>query len=632
MADRYAAQCNLVGVCIDDRKQCNSVAGGGNYMNPEVITVSSTSTHRDVVDQANLGDAPDFASFDPGPGLKDILRDDKISHLIDDIPKLQLEDPILGVVGEWMKAGSPPKQAGMGYCLTTYRRIFDQLSYDSQGRMVRTFVNCFGDKKSQILLPYSLFEGFWTVAHMAETAPHPGIQRTMENLRSWVYAPDLKQLVEARISKCDDCRLRTSNLTLHQGPFSRDYGRFPNDCWSVDVVGKMNEDEGCHYILSCQDLFSRFLFLEPLPDKSARSVAEAVFRIIRVAGLPQRIRTDMGLEFKNALLKRIQRRWNIQVTNSVPFFHQSNMVERVHKELNRGLKFLLPDPPHAWVQAVTPLALAYNSQQNRVTGFSPNLIYFGRESFHPLTLKLQPDDDNYHTVKSPAEHLLHLKQRTDIISEKLYRASQLYLKKMADVYRDHPDQDDIVVGSRVYFVSKFWPKRGIPDRMIYRWAGPGKVMKVDKNYLTIEARDSKDRIRQITLHISCVRLAVKGDRPLALGEVPIEPEEYTELILPPYPSPSKEDPASDVYYEEQTVKDGFEADVNLDVDLLPAPAEVPAPPVEAPPVEVPAPLAEAPPAPPAPTLTRAGRQIRPPARFPQTVVTPADYIELIQQC
>ena len=113
-ADRDAAQCNLVCVCIDDRKQCNSVAGGGNYMNPEVITVSSASTHRDVVDQANLRDASDFASFDPGPGLKDILRADKISHLIDDIPKLQLEDPILGVVGKWMKAGSPPKQAGMG--------------------------------------------------------------------------------------------------------------------------------------------------------------------------------------------------------------------------------------------------------------------------------------------------------------------------------------------------------------------------------------------------------------------------------------------------------------------------------------------------------------------------------------
>ena len=81
-ADRDVAQCNLVCVCIDEHKQCNFVTGGGGDVDPEVITVSNTSTHRDVVDQANLGDAPDFASFDPGPGLKDILRDDKISHLI----------------------------------------------------------------------------------------------------------------------------------------------------------------------------------------------------------------------------------------------------------------------------------------------------------------------------------------------------------------------------------------------------------------------------------------------------------------------------------------------------------------------------------------------------------------------
>ena len=44
MADRYAAQCNLVGVCIDDRKQCDSVTGGGSDVNPEMIIVSSAST------------------------------------------------------------------------------------------------------------------------------------------------------------------------------------------------------------------------------------------------------------------------------------------------------------------------------------------------------------------------------------------------------------------------------------------------------------------------------------------------------------------------------------------------------------------------------------------------------------
>ena len=80
---------------------------------------------------------------------------------------------------------------------------------------------------------------------------HPGIQRNLENMQQWFSAPDLKQMIEARIAQYDDCRLCTSNLTLHQGQFSHDVGRFSNDCWSVDIFGKMTEDEGCSYILSC---------------------------------------------------------------------------------------------------------------------------------------------------------------------------------------------------------------------------------------------------------------------------------------------------------------------------------------------------------------------------------------------
>ena len=76
----------------------------------------------------------------------------------------------------------------------------------------------------------------------------------------------------------------------------------------------------------------------------------------------------------------------------------------------------------------------------------------------------------------------------------------------------------------------------------------------------------------------------------------------------------------------ETALDEFDADVDLDVGLLPAP-EVSVQPVGTPLVE------EAPPlAPLAPVSTRFGREIRPPARYPQTVIIPADYIELIQQC
>ena len=67
------------------------------------------------------------------------------------------------------------------------------------------------------------------------------------------------------------------------------------------------------------------------------------------------------------LLAQICKEHGIAVTNSVPYFHNSNMVERAHKELNQGLQMLLPSPPDGWVDALAPLLLAYNSQEHRVT-------------------------------------------------------------------------------------------------------------------------------------------------------------------------------------------------------------------------------------------------------------------------
>ena len=105
--------------------------------------------------------------------------------------------------------------------------------------------------------------------------------------------------------------------------------------------------------------------------------------------------------------------------------------------------------------------------------------------------------------------------------------------------------------------------------MTYCWVGPGEVVKVDKNYFTIKACDSKNKLKQIVLHISCVRLAAKGDSPQALGEVPFEPEEYTDLLLPPFPSPPDEFELPQDIGKQVTDKARYESDAKVDdVPLL----------------------------------------------------------------
>ena len=96
-------------------------------------------------------------------------------------------------------------------------------------------------------------------------------------------------------------------------------------------------------------------------------------------------------------------------------------------------------------------------------------------------------------------------------------------------------------------------------------------------------------------------------------------EEYTDLILPPFPSILKEDLSPECWYENEATKDGYEADFRMYVDPLPAPEEPNVAEPEA--VELPVELPE-------PVCTQAGWEC---CHFPQNAIVPADYINLLQQ-
>ena len=474
-----------------------------------------------------------LAALVPGQGLQELFTEnDELLEMLNQLKEWQLADPVLKIVHHWVSNNIvPDRNEQMGSCLMTYARILDQLHLDVEGRLWRKSEDCFLNLHNQFLMPLAMFEPMWRVCHQARAAPHPGKDRTLQQFKKYVYSPDLSDLVEVRSRKCNDCMLRISHTDLRQGPHSRDVAGLPNGCWSIDTVGPITADGDNIYILSCQDLFSRFLMLEPMPNKKANTVVRSLFKIIKMVGLPARIRTDMGLEFKNQLLAQICKEHGIAVTNSVPYFHNSNMVERAHKELNQGLKMLLPSPPDGWVDALAPLLLAYNSQEHRVTGFSPNRLFFGRESFHPLQLNLQV---NMPLPATAAEHLFTLKKQADVIANRLHEANKRYLRQKANVYRDHPDTP-FQVGDSIFFVNKYFRPQGVSERLVYRWAGPATIEKIEGSYLTVKCLDDRLQEQVLKLHISVCRKRVKADKPLTPSPETMEPEEYTTLLLPPYP-------------------------------------------------------------------------------------------------
>lgn len=69
----------------------------------------------------------------------------------------------------------------------------------------------------------------------------------------------------------------------------------------MDLVALPETPAGNRYLLTVTDLFTKYIFLRALRDKSAKSVCDAVLDLFHTFGPPQRIITDQGREFVNAV-------------------------------------------------------------------------------------------------------------------------------------------------------------------------------------------------------------------------------------------------------------------------------------------------------------------------------------------
>jgi len=79
-----------------------------------------------------------------------------------------------------------------------------------------------------------------------------------------------------------------------------------NDRWAADIIDynsrpsadPKDKNAPFQYVLIVQDIFSRVIFTKALKFKDQETVTEAFKEIVRNAGVPDRVDTDAGNEFK----------------------------------------------------------------------------------------------------------------------------------------------------------------------------------------------------------------------------------------------------------------------------------------------------------------------------------------------
>ena len=121
--------------------------------------------------------------------------------------------------------------------------------------------------------------------------------------------------------------------------FKRGSGGF-NKYTNVGKVGTVSLNKKSYwYVLSIMDVFSRFVWLRAVREKSSKAISDELENIYLEHGPPLEIQSNQGGEFKCAV-KGLCRRMNIKLMYSRPFHPQSQgKVERSHRSLRSKIEY-----------------------------------------------------------------------------------------------------------------------------------------------------------------------------------------------------------------------------------------------------------------------------------------------------
>ena len=109
-----------------------------------------------------------------------------------------------------------------------------------------------------------------------------------------------------------------------------------NDQYKVDLVDMQklkDKNDGVHFLLIVIDVFSRFMWVEPLENKLEDTVINAFRPIFQRAKKPRRLRTDRGGEFTGRKVQDYFDSINIEYWTAHNDEMKANFAERVIETL-----------------------------------------------------------------------------------------------------------------------------------------------------------------------------------------------------------------------------------------------------------------------------------------------------------
>ncbi|KAL7883473.1 hypothetical protein SRHO_G00011310 [Serrasalmus rhombeus] len=316
----------------------------------------------------------------------------------------QKTDPDIAPVWRWLEEGNqrPTWKEVSSYNPATkaYWSQWDRLVFRENIIFRRFYSSENPAYHLQVLLPRVYRNAVVTQLHDGPVGGHFGVERTLTRLQTRYYWHQMKEDVVLWCRTCTNCAAKARPPKTPQAPMGTVRVGAPMERIAIDLMGPMNETERYNrYILVVQDYFTKTVEAYALPNDQAVTVADVLTAewVCRY-GTPHVLHSDQGSNFESEVFQRMCDLLGIEKTRTTPFRPQSDgQVERFNSTLQKILATTAERCHWDWDIMIPYAVMAYRATKHSSTGFTPNMMLFGREITEPIDIAA--GDTVWHLIK-----------------------------------------------------------------------------------------------------------------------------------------------------------------------------------------------------------------------------------------
>ncbi|GFV09708.1 retrovirus-related Pol polyprotein from transposon 412 [Trichonephila clavipes] len=248
----------------------------------------------------------------------------------------------------------------------------------------------------RVYIPGSLRKDIMKEFHDLPLAGHLGKRKTYLKLRDTCYFPFMRKYIFEYVSTCDRCQKFNYKNALPAGRLMPIVSKYPNEIVTIDLVGPYpaSRPERYKFILVITDHFTKWCELIPLRKASAQTIANAFFNnYIARYGAPISLISDNGPQFISDVFEHLSHRLDIKHMKTVTYRPQSNLTERVNRNLVQMIASFVEENHENWDQFLHEFAFALRTAVNETTNKTPAELFLGRKIITPFSKLINVKED-----------------------------------------------------------------------------------------------------------------------------------------------------------------------------------------------------------------------------------------------